>query len=69
MNRKQILGAKLRKARDDKGLTRDALGARLGVTFEAVKHWEDGTNMPNKQRRLEVLKVLGIKSRKFFEGV
>jgi DNA-binding transcriptional regulator YiaG len=69
MNRKQIIGMKIKEARDNRGLTRYALGSILGVSFESVKHWEGGRNMPSKPRRQAVLDALKIKSKTFFKGV
>jgi len=41
---RQIFGRLFRRARDRKGLSRVALGKRIGVCHNAIQAWEDGRN-------------------------
>lgn len=41
------VGKNIRKAREQKGLTQDALAERLHVTRQAVSNWETGKNQPD----------------------
>jgi transcriptional regulator with XRE-family HTH domain len=69
MNRKQIIGMKIREKRKELGLTRVALGRHLDRTPEAIKKWEAGLSMPLFTVRPDILRVLKIKSKTFFKGV
>ena len=40
------LGQRLYKLRKEKKLSRDVLGAKIGVSKTAIKNWEDGENDP-----------------------
>lgn len=40
------LGERLRKAREDMGLTQAEFALRLGVDRKTVSHWESGRNAP-----------------------
>ena len=46
----QNLTSTLRAARHRKGLTQDALAARIGVTKSAVSAWEAGREQPQSSR-------------------
>ena len=48
------VGKNIRRYRQQKGLTQDALAERLHVTRQAVSNWETGKNQPD----LETLEVL-----------
>lgn len=48
------LGQRLLGLRKDKKLSREALGAKIGVSKTAIKNWEDGENVP----KLEYLQLL-----------
>ena len=48
------LGQRLLGLRKDKKLSREALGAKIGVSKTAIKNWEDGENAP----KLEYLQLL-----------
>lgn len=48
------LGERIFKLRKDKGLSREALGAKIGVSKTAVMNWETGENSP----KLEFVEAL-----------
>ena len=60
MVRTDDVGARIRRRRQELGLTQEELGARVGVSARAVIRWEAGLNFPRRhQGRLEA--VLGIR--------
>lgn len=50
----ETLGQRVLKLRKDKKMSREALGAKIGVSKTSVKNWEDGENIP----KLEYLQLL-----------
>ena len=40
----QILGERIRRRRRELSLSQSALGARLGITFQQIQKYENGTN-------------------------
>lgn len=42
----RVVGKKLRKRREESGLSQEALGKMLGVTRYTVIRWEHGTSRP-----------------------
>ncbi len=47
MTRQNQLGEKLRALRKGKDLTQEQLSERLGVSFQAISKWENGTSYPD----------------------
>lgn len=52
------LGARIRLARQQRGLTQAALAATVGVTQAAVSSWEAGVETPSFTHTLKLLLVL-----------
>ena len=52
-------GQKIKKLRNDKGLTQKDLSDELHVTFQTVSKWESGTNEPNIATIKELAKFFG----------
>ena len=50
----ETLGQRVLKLRKDKKMSREALGAKIGVSKTSVKNWEDGEHIP----KLEYLQLL-----------
>ncbi|MEK6203302.1 MAG: XRE family transcriptional regulator [Psychrobacter sp.] len=50
----ETLGQRVLKLRKDKKMSREALGAKIGVSKTAIKNWEDDENAP----KLEYLQLL-----------
>lgn len=53
-------GAALRAAREDKGLSRVKLAAKLGVDGSALAHWEVGRYLPSADKRAKLAKLLDV---------
>lgn len=54
------IGKNIAKYRKVKGLTQEELGAKLGVTNQAVSKWESEVSMPDIMLLPEIAKVLSI---------
>lgn len=53
------INEKIRELRKAKGLTQEALGARLGISGQAVAKWEKGESMPDILLLTDLCKLLG----------
>ena len=54
------IGKNIAKYRKAKGLTQEELGAKLGVTNQAVSKWESEVSLPDVMLLPEITKVLGV---------
>lgn len=50
----------LKEYRKQKGYSQTQLGARIGVTRQAISRWESGTDTPSLERIAMLAKVLGV---------
>ncbi len=50
MKQNELIGKRIREARQARGLSQEALGERLGVSFQAVSSWETGKFIPDPER-------------------
>ena len=55
------LGLRIKKARQDAGLTQKELGEAIGASRGAVSMWESGSNEPNFQTLQAIARVLGVR--------
>ena len=67
MDNKKI-GKLIAKLRNEKGLTQQMLGDKVGVGFRAVSKWERGITMPDIGIINELSKILGISSDELLSG-
>jgi len=49
----------LRKLREKAGLTQTELGARVGVATKTIWCWEQGKNLPHRERLKKLDRILG----------
>jgi transcriptional regulator with XRE-family HTH domain len=63
-----LVGRNIRIHRINKGLTQTDLGKRIGVTFQQVQKYEQGTNRVGGGRLFKIADVLGLPISAFFEG-
>jgi transcriptional regulator with XRE-family HTH domain len=63
------VGRRLRERRVLIGLTQEQLATRLGVTFQQVQKYENGTNRLCASRLYQCACVLGVSILWFFEGL
>lgn len=54
-------GERLKRLRNDAGLTQRELGARLGVTYGSIHQWEADQTVPRGRRTAEIAEALGVK--------
>lgn len=60
---------RIRKLREDKGLSQESLGKAAGVTYQSVQEWEqaDGT-APSRKRLKKVADALGVTEQYLLSG-
>lgn len=56
----QAIGARLRLARINKGLSQEAFGEKLGVTFQQIQKYEKGVNRLSGSRLVQAAKILEV---------
>lgn len=54
------MGKEIRRLRNDRGLTQEALAAALNVTAQTVSKWECGTSVPDVQMLPELAVYFGV---------
>jgi len=65
----QHIGARIRLARMEKKMSQEALGGRLGLTFQQVQKYEKGANRVGGSRLWAISLALGKSPAYFFEGL
>ena len=63
------VGNRIREFRIRKGLSQQALGDQVGVSFQQVQKYERGTNRMGSSRLIQVADVLDVPVATFFEGL
>ena len=57
---KKKIGERIKAARKTKGLSQEALGEKLGVSFQAVSSWETGKFLPDSEHLPQLAEVLDL---------
>lgn len=60
------VGANIKTARQQRGITQKALGDALGLTFQQVQKYENGKNRVGAGRLRQISDILGIKPEQLF---
>jgi transcriptional regulator with XRE-family HTH domain len=63
------VGARLRLLRMQAGMSQEALGNRLGLTFQQVQKYEKGQNRIGASRLYQLSRILRVPVGVFFEGL
>jgi transcriptional regulator with XRE-family HTH domain len=63
-----MVGATIRMFRINRGISQTALAAKIGVSFQQVKKYEDGSNRVGASRLSAIAAVLGISVGELFES-
>lgn len=63
------LGARVRLARAERGISQTALGESIGVTFQQIQKYERGTNRISASKLLGIAKALDKDISYFFNDV
>lgn len=64
----RLVGSRIRFRRNELGVSQEALGDAIGITFQQVQKYEKGTNRIGSSRLCEIAKVLKVTPSYFFEG-
>lgn len=59
MEEKDLIGIRIRQAREELGLTQVQLAERLGIAFQSLQQWETGKTTPRVDRLRKLANVLG----------
>lgn len=63
------IGRRLRQARLVENLTQDGLAQKLGISFQQVQKYENGTNRVSSSRLWAISRVLGLPITYFYDGL
>jgi len=58
---------RLKEAREQKGLSRDDLAKRLGVTNSAISNYENGISSPKEEVLLKIFDILEVEPNFLFQ--
>tara|TARA_B100002019_G_scaffold279720_1_gene281890 strand:+ start:905 stop:1348 length:444 start_codon:yes stop_codon:yes gene_type:complete len=65
----KFIGQRVRKLRVVKGLSQEKLAEQLGITFQQVQKYEQGTNRISVSRLIYISKALGTPIDYFFKNL
>src|SRR3984893_6341017 len=65
----QHVGGQLRLRRAQSGMTQTELGAKVGLSFQAVQKYESGDNRISASRLYQLARILDVSLSYFFEGL
>lgn len=63
---KENVGAMIRKARLQRGMTQKALAEEVGLTYQQIQKYESGRSSPDANRLQEFSRALGVQVGDFF---
>jgi len=63
------IGRRVREARAAHGFSQSSLSEKLGVSFQQVQKYENGTNRISGSRLWDIATVLGLPITYFFDGL
>jgi len=64
----KVVGRNIRIHRLAKKMSQTELGQQLGVSFQQVQKYENGTNRVGSGRLYQIAAILGVHVRTFFKG-
>ncbi|MBQ2604804.1 MAG: response regulator [Clostridia bacterium] len=62
-----ILGKKIQKLREERGMTRTQFAEELGCVMPTIQRWESGTRLPDVPMLMRIAKTLGVNISELFE--
>jgi transcriptional regulator with XRE-family HTH domain len=65
----QHVGGQLRLRRAQSGMTQTELGAKVGLSFQAVQKYETGENRISASRLYQLARILDVSLSYFFDGL
>ena len=63
------VGNRVRELRIRRGLSQQALGEKVGVSFQQIQKYERGTNRMGSSRLVQIADVLDVPVASFFDGL
>jgi transcriptional regulator with XRE-family HTH domain len=63
------VGARLKMLRVQRGMSQTAVAESVGLTFQQIQKYENGSNRISASRLVEFASALGVPIRSFFEGL
>ena len=63
-----MVGKNIKKVREEKGLTQDALAEQLSVTRQAVSNWENEKTQPDIEMLDQIAQTLGVDIERLIYG-
>src|ERR1700676_2008412 len=63
----QSVGRRVRMCRVSRGLSQSALASQLGLTFQQLQKYENGSNRVSASRLHDIARILGVEVASFFE--
>jgi transcriptional regulator with XRE-family HTH domain len=63
-----LVGCNVRTLRQDRGMSQTELARKIGVTFQQVQKYENGTNRVGSGRLFKIASILNVPITAFFEG-
>ena len=64
-----LIAQRVRHIRQEIGMSQQALGDALGVSFQQIQKYETGANRISINRLLQIARALNVDIRCFFDGV
>ena len=64
-----LVGKRVRYLRTVKGMSQEALGDQVGVTFQQIQKYERGINRISASKLYQLSLIFGVSVASFFEGV
>lgn len=68
MSGNALIGKRIAKYREERGMTRDELKDKMGVTVQTISRWESGKRLPDVVTFMRLAHVLAIDPGKLMEG-
>ena len=62
------VGTSIKKLREEKGMTQDALAERLNVTRQAVSNWETGKTQPDIETLTHLAEIFNVSVERIIYG-
>lgn len=65
--KKKFSGERLKRKRNEKGLSRKALANLIGCSEKSIERWENGKCQPNGETICAICEALGIKWEELYD--
>lgn len=63
-----IVGENIRKLRKFRGMSQSSLGEALGITFQQIQKYENGSNRVSASTLVGIAKAIGVKTSHLLDG-